>query len=127
MVSTPKVWMHEPMEQYIAAAETVYRLCKDEDAVVKSANKYKEIHEEDWTWETLSKIGNPQTALHAVIDPRCMAIKDAMEVEWEGFHQDIVEFMDIRDRDMNLPTLPMIDVGTVKVANGRLQKIVYSF
>ena len=63
-------------EQSILAVEMAARMCKDQDMILDSANKYAPIFGDavhEYTWDELMRIGDPKSALHTLLDPRFMA------------------------------------------------------
>ena len=101
--------LRDAFEQSILAVEMT-RMCKDQEAILSSANKYAPIHGkcvQEYTWDELMRIGDPKSALHTLLDPRFMAWKDAFDIEWSGFNYPVGEIVSIADRDTELPIYPM--------------------
>ena len=120
---------HAPRDQFehsILAVEMAARMCKDQDMILDSANKYAPIFGDavhEYTWDELMRIGDPKSALHTLLDPRFMAWKDAFDLEWSGFKYPVAEIVPIATRDKDLPIYPMRDVGVVKVEAGEFVKL----
>ena len=79
--------------------------------MVAYADRFSNIHNKKWTWDELSKLDDPPSAEHAIIDPRFHALWESMRAEVQGFYDSpVVKIHSLHERDKDKPIVPMITI-----------------